>query len=65
MVRVDLTPRKKDRVRMDNPNITIPRHQQRREMGSQRRTLESGASSIKSLGTILLNVSPNNHYLLR
>jgi hypothetical protein len=40
-------------------------HQQRRVMESQRRTLEYGASSTKSLGTILMNVSLNNHCWLR
>jgi hypothetical protein len=65
MVRVALTPRPKDRARMASPRITIPSHQQRRVMGSRRRTLESGVSSTKSLGTILMNVTPNSHCWLR
>jgi hypothetical protein len=65
MVRVALTPREKDRERMASPRTTSPSHQQRRVMGSQRRTLESGVSSTKSLGTILMNVTPNNHCWLR
>jgi hypothetical protein len=63
MVRVALTPRPKDRARMANPRITIPSHQQRRVMGSRRRTLENGVSSTKSLGTILMNVTPNKSLL--
>jgi hypothetical protein len=63
MVRVALTPRPKDKERMANPRITIPSHQQRRVMGSQR-TLENGVSSIKSLGTILMNFAPNSHFWL-
>jgi hypothetical protein len=65
MVRVALTPKLKDRERMENHRITNPNHQQIRVMGSQRRTLENGASSTKSLGTILMNVTPNNHCWLR
>jgi hypothetical protein len=65
MVRVALTPRPKDRERMANPKITSPIHQQIRVMGSQRRTLENGVSSTKSLGKILMNVTPNNHCWLR
>jgi hypothetical protein len=34
-------------------------------MGSQRRTLESDASSTQSLGTILMNVTPKNNCWLR
>jgi hypothetical protein len=59
MVRVALTPRPKDRVSMSNPRITIPIHQQRRVMGSQRRTLENCVISTKSIGKILMNVTQN------
>jgi hypothetical protein len=42
-----------------------PSHKEIRIIGSQRRTLESGASSKKSIGTTLINVAPNSHCLLR
>jgi hypothetical protein len=61
MVRVALTPKPKERERMASPRITIPSHQQIRVMGSQRRTLESGVSYTKSLGTILMNVTPKSN----
>jgi hypothetical protein len=60
MERVALTPKPKDRSRMSNPRITNPSHQQRRVMGSQRRILENGVSSTKSLVTTLMNVAPNS-----
>jgi hypothetical protein len=65
MVRVALTPKPKDRERMENSRITSPSHQKTRVMGSQRKTPENGASSTKSLGTILMNVAPNNIFWLR
>jgi hypothetical protein len=60
MVRVALNPKEKDRELMVSPRTTSPSHQERRVMGSRRKILESGASSTKSLGMILMNVSPNN-----
>jgi hypothetical protein len=65
MVKVALTPKEKDRARMASPRTTSPSHKKRRVMGSRRRTLESGVSSTKSLGTTLMNVTPNNHCWLR
>jgi hypothetical protein len=65
MVRVALTLRPKDKERMARPRITNPSHQQIRLMGSQISTLKSGASFTKFLGTILMNVASNDHFLLR
>jgi hypothetical protein len=65
MVRVDLTPREKDNTRISSPKTTNPRHKKIRVMGIQGRKLESGVSFTKSLGTILMNIAPNNHYRLR
>jgi hypothetical protein len=59
MVRVALTPMKKDKYRISNPKITIPSHQQIRVMGI-RRTLEKCLRFAKALGTILMTVTPNN-----
>jgi hypothetical protein len=59
MVRVSLNCIPKDRARMSNPSITILSHQQGMAMGS-RTIVENGASSKKSLGTILMNVTPNS-----
>jgi hypothetical protein len=64
-IKVALIPREKDRVRMASPRKTSRRHKKRRVVGSRRRTLESGVSSTKSLGTSLINVAPNNHCWLR
>jgi hypothetical protein len=63
-IEVALTPKGKDKARMDSPRTTSPNHQQRRVTGSQR-TPESGVSSTKSLGTTLMNVVPNSHCWLR
>jgi hypothetical protein len=40
----------------------IPSHRKIRVMERRRKKLESGATSIKSLGTKLMNVSQNNHW---
>jgi hypothetical protein len=44
---------------------TSPRHRKRRFTGRQRRTLENGVISTKSLGTTLMNIAQNSHWWLR
>jgi hypothetical protein len=65
MVKVSLNPRTKEIARMTIPRTTSSSHKQRRVTGSQRRTLKSGASSTKSVGTTLMNITPNIHWWLR
>jgi hypothetical protein len=66
MVKVTLTSRIKDKTSIINPRKTSASHiQRRRIMGNQRKTLESGVRSTKTLGTTLTNVVPNNHYWWR
>jgi hypothetical protein len=48
--------------RTTNLKKSNPSLKKRRVMGRQRRTLESGATSTKSLGTTPLNVAQNNHW---
>jgi hypothetical protein len=48
--------------RKTNLKTTNPSHKKRRVMGRRRRTLESGATSTKSLGTTLMNVTQNSHW---
>jgi hypothetical protein len=55
MVKATLTHRKV------NLKTTIPSHRKRREMGRQRRTMGSGITSTKSLGTTPMNVTQNSH----
>lgn len=61
MVKVVLTNKTKDRERIVRLKTTSLSHRQRKVMRSQRKTLESGHSSIKDHGKILLNVIENNH----
>jgi hypothetical protein len=49
-------------TRKANLKRVSPRHMQRRVTRSLRKTLESGVSSTKSLGTTLMNVARNNHW---
>jgi hypothetical protein len=65
MVKVAPNHRKKEKERISNLKKTNPRSKQRRVMGSQIRTLESGSISTKSPGTTPMNVAQNNHYWLR
>jgi hypothetical protein len=44
---------------------TSPSHRKRRVTGRQRRTLENGAISTKSLGTTQMNVTQNSHWWTR
>jgi hypothetical protein len=55
MVKVDLiTYRKRDGAGRSNLETTNPNHMQIRVMISRKRTLESGVSSTRALGTTLL-----------
>jgi hypothetical protein len=45
-----------------NLKTTSPSHKKRRVMGRRRRTLGSGVTSTKSLGTTPMNVAQNNHW---
>jgi hypothetical protein len=56
MVKVALT------HRTTNLKTTSPSHRKIRVMGRRRRTLESGATSTKSLGTTPMNVTRNSHW---
>jgi hypothetical protein len=47
-----------------NLKKTNPSLKKIRVMGRQRRTVESGATSTKSLGTTPVNVAQNNHWWL-
>jgi hypothetical protein len=47
--------------RKTNLKTTSPSHRKRREMRRQRRTLGSGVTSKKSLGTTLMNVAQKIH----
>jgi hypothetical protein len=59
------THKKMDRTKMATLRKTSPSCNTRRVMRIQRRTQESGANTIKSLGTTPKNVSPRSHWWSR
>jgi hypothetical protein len=56
--------RTKEKVRMDNHRKNGLRHKQIRLMGRLRKTLGSGANSIKSSSITSMNVDQNSHWWL-
>jgi hypothetical protein len=65
MERASPTHRTKERERMENLRKTSLIHKQIRTMGRQRKTLGSGASSIRALGITPLNVTKIIHWWMR
>ena len=65
MEKVSPNGRTKGRARMDSLRTTGLSHKQRRTMGRQRKTLGSGASSIRSPNIKPLNVSQSSHWWSR
>jgi hypothetical protein len=64
MEKVTLTCREKERERITNLNKTSPSLKKRREIGRQRRTLESGVTSTKFPSKTLMNVAQIGHWWL-
>jgi SRSO17 transposase len=62
MENATLTHKKKDKSRIFNIKKINPINWLRGVVGSLRKTLKIGVSSTKSLGTIPINVTQNNHW---
>jgi hypothetical protein len=62
IVKEILTHRKNDSAKINNLMTTNLSCKERRVIGSRRRTLVSGVSFIKYLGTTSMDVTPSNDY---